>query len=481
MKTSPTQICPAERQTDVAKSTACRGSLWYISLVSLVAALGGLLFGYDTAVISGAIGFMQAHFALNAAATGWTASCTLLGCVVGAGLAGALSDRLGRKKVLILAAILFFASAVGTALPRSLGEFVFFRILCGLAVGAASLTSPMYIAEISPARLRGRMVSVNQFAIVTGMLLVYFVNYFIARQGDPAWNETQGWRWMFGSEALPAVLLLGLLCFVPETPRFLAANQRTNEALRILSRVNGVAEARKELGEINETVAHETATLADLFRPGMRLALIVGATLAVLQQVTGINVFLYYAPEIFKKLGTGSDTALLQTVVVGAVNLLFTLVAIWSVDRAGRKPLMLLGSLGMGCCLVALGLAACFQKTQLWVLGFILGYIASFALAVGPVTWVILSEIFPTRVRGRAMALATVCLWLANFGVSQTFPMMDQNPWLMDRFHHGFPFFVYAVFCAVSILVVWRWVPETKGKSLEAVERFWLQELEKSG
>lgn len=443
-------------------------------LVSLVAALGGLLFGYDTAVISGAIGFMETHFHLSAVQTGWAASCTLLGCVLGAGLAGTMSDHLGRKKVLLSAAVLFFVSAVGTALPRNLTEFVLFRILCGVAVGAASITSPMYIAEISPARMRGRLVSVNQFAIVSGMLLIYFVNYFIARQGDQAWNETAGWRWMFASEAAPAVVLLALLFFVPETPRFLLAKRRGDEALQILTRINGPEDARREMREIEEAIAHETSSLAELFKSGARVVLLIGVALAVLQQITGINVFLYYGPEIFKKLGTGTDTALLQTIIVGSVNLLFTIVAIWTVDRVGRKPLMIVGSLVMAICLGAMGLAACFQKTQLWVLVLILGYIAGFALAVGPVTWVILSEIFPTRIRGRGMAVATVCLWGANFIISQTFPMMDQNPRLLERFHHGFPFFVYGFFCVVTIILVWRAVPETKGKSLEQIEKHWL-------
>ena len=452
-----------------------QGSLLYVTLLSLVAALGGLLFGYDTAVISGAIGFMETHFQLSAVQTGWAASCTLLGCGLGAWLAGTLSDRWGRKNVLILSAVLFFVSAIGTALPANLTQFVIFRIICGLAVGAASITSPMYIAEISPARIRGRMVSVNQFAIVSGMLLVYFANYFIAGLGDPAWNQTTGWRWMFASEAVPAVLLLALLFFVPETPRFLLAKDRPREALRILSRVNGPAAAAQEMREITDAIAHEGAALGDLFKPGARTVLLIGIALAVLQQVTGINVFLYYAPDIFRKLGAHTDAALLQTVIVGAVNLLFTIVAIWTVDRLGRKPLMIFGSLGMGVCLVAIGLAACFEKTEVWVLVFILGYIASFALAVGPVTWVILSEIFPTRIRGRGMAVATVCLWAANFIVSQTFPMMDRNPWLLAWFHHGFPFFLYAAFCAVTIALVWRWVPETKGQSLERIENYWLK------
>ncbi len=469
---APESAAPAGRPPP---ATLVQGSVIYVTFLSLVAALGGLLFGYDTGVISGAIRSMTAHFHLSPAQTGWAAGCTLLGCGLGAWLAGTLSDRWGRRTVLVLSAILFLVSAIGTAIPSNLSQFVIFRIICGLAVGAASITSPMYIAEISPARIRGRMVSVNQFAIVSGMLLVYFVNYLIQRLGDPAWNETTGWRWMFASGAFPAVLLLGSLFFVPETPRFLLATRRVERALAILRRVNGTTAADQELREIADAIAHEGAELRDVFKRGARKVLLIGVGLAVLQQVTGINVILYYAPVFFEKLGAHTGAAMLQMVVVGAVNLLFTIVAIWTVDRLGRKPLMILGSLGMALCLVASGLATCFQKTELWVLVFILGYIASFALAVGPVTWVILSEIFPTRLRGRSMAVATVCLWVANYIVSQTFPMMDSNPLLLAWFHHGFPFFLYAAFCLLTILLVWFWVPETKGQSLEAIESHWIR------
>jgi len=529
------------------------GSTIYVCALALVAALGGLLFGYDTAVISGAIGFLQTHFELDPQLwKGWTAACALIGCAVGAASAGMLSDRLGRKKVLILSAILFLVSALGTAFPRDLTEFIIYRIIGGLGVGAASLTSPMYIAEVSPARIRGRMVSINQFAIVSGMLVVYFVNYFIAGFGGLAdgkiverqvaehgssvdgqvvaklvakyhfevdeqaieqflaqgpnriaagavvgffaehdtvvdqdtiilidggiepWNEARGWRWMFGSETVPALLLLLLMLFVPESPRWLAKQQRRPEALAILTRIGGPEHGRVELADIEDAIAHESGTLGQLLKPGMRMVLIIGVTLAVFQQVTGINVFLYYAPEIFKKMGTGSDAALLQTVLVGAVNLTFTVIAIWTVDRLGRKPLMLIGFSGMGISLSAMGLAAYYQQTAVWVLVFILGYIACFALSVGPVTWVILSEIFPTRIRGRAMAIATVCLWLANFVVTQTFTMMDEDAWLRGRFNGGFPFWVYGVLCVASLVFVWRCVPETKGKSLEEIERGWM-------
>lgn len=547
-------MTPSEANPGNAPAGADGGSMAYVWLLTLVAALGGLLFGYDTAVISGAIGFLQTYFDLDPQLwKGWAAASALIGCAVGAALAGLLSDRLGRKNVLILSAILFLVSALGTAFPRNFVEFIVFRIVGGLGVGAASMTSPMYIAEISPARIRGRMVSINQLAIVSGMLVVYFVNYFIAAygasvdqeaaaryiaahgpalkaefveqfvvehgpnieqdeiaaflagkdgqldsrevvgfldehevmvdraavdlasQGAQPWNVYAGWRWMFGSESIPATLLLLLLFFVPESPRWLIKQGRRAEAMAVLGRVGGSAHATHEAAEIEEALSLETGTVAQLFEPGLRVVLVIGVALAILQQVTGINVFLYYAPEIFKKLGTGTDTALLQTVLVGAVNLTFTVVAIYTVDLWGRKPLMIVGASGMGLSLAALGMAAYLETTEIWVLFFILGYIACFALSVGPVTWVILSEIFPTSIRGRAMAIATVCLWLANYVVTQTFTYMDEHPALVEHFHHAFPFWLYAALCVVQVAFVARFVPETKGRTLEEIERSWLR------
>jgi SP family xylose:H+ symportor-like MFS transporter len=457
-----------------AALTSESGSLTYLVLICLIATLGGLLFGYDTAVISGAIGFLQTHFDLDSTMKGWAASSALLGCVLGVTGAGILGDLFGRRNLLIISALLFLVSAIGTAIPATFTQFVFFRIIGGVGVGTASMASPLYIAEISPASIRGRMVSINQFAIVSGMLIVYFVNYFIAACGDEAWNASAGWRWMFASGALPSVLLLVSLFFVPESPRFLARKGRVGEAESVLVRVGGREHAVRELREIRETLEEESPSLLEAIHPGMLLVLAVGVSLAVLQQVTGINVFLYFAPEIFKRIaGAGVDAALLQTVVVGGVNLLFTIVAIWTVDLLGRKPLMIVGYAGMGLTLVGLGTAAYFEQTRIWVLLFVLGYIACFALAVGPITWVILSEIFPTRIRGVAMSVATFCLWVANFIVSQTFPMMDEHPWLVGTFHHAFPFWLYAVFCGVSIIVVLWFVPETKGQSLEAIEKMW--------
>ena len=453
-----------------------KGNVLFVIGVCLVAALGGLLFGYDTGVINGSLKFVQLKFELSPAMKGFAASIALVACIFGAAFAGALSDRLGRKKVLILSAVLFLISAIGTALPQNLVQFIIFRFIGGLGVGAASMTSPMYIAEISPANIRGRMVSLNQFAIIFGMLIVYFVNYFIAGSGDEVWNTETGWRWMFGSESIPAMLLLVLLFFVPESPRWLIKQNQKTKALEILSKVDGRQYAEKEMQMIEENLSHESGSLSQLFTPGMRIILVIGVVLAVLQQVTGINVFLYFGSEIFEKLGGKTiDAALLQQVIVGAVNLLFTVIAIWMVDKIGRKPLMLIGSVGMGIALFGMGTAGYLQATGMWMLALVLIYIASFALSVGPVTWVILSEIFPTKIRGRAMGIATICLWMANSIVSQTFPMMDENQFLIDKFHHGFPFFIYGAMCVVLVAFVAKVVPETKGKTLEEIEKMWIK------
>lgn len=455
--------------------TRMPGTSRYVVLVCFVATLGGLLFGYDTAVISGAIGFMADHFTLSPAMQGWAAGSALVGCILGAAAAGAASDRFGRRLTLIASAVLFLVSAIGTALPRTLTEFVVFRAIGGIGVGAASMTGPMYIAEIAPARLRGALVSWNQFAIVLGILLSYFVNYFIARGGDTAWNTATGWRWMFGSESLPALAFLGLLLGVPESPRWLAKQGRGTEARRILTRVDGPGHADRELAEIEATLNLETESFSELFHRRWRPVLWIGVSLAVLQQITGINVFLYFAPEILKSVaGATMDTALLQTVLVGVVNMVFTVIAIRKVDRWGRKPLMLAGYAGMAAALFVLGGAAWAGRIQAWILAAILGYIAAFAVSVGPVTWVLLSEIFPNRHRGRAMAIATLCLWTANYLVSQTFPMLDKNEWLVAKFNHGFPFLLYGIFSVIAVLFVWRRVPETKGRSLEEIEKSWI-------
>jgi sugar porter (SP) family MFS transporter len=406
---------------------------------------------------------------------GWAASCALVGCIFGAAFAGTMSDRIGRKKVLLISAVLFLVSALGTALPRNLTEFIFFRFLGGLGVGAASMTSPMYIAEISPARIRGRMVSVNQLAIVSGFLVVYFVNYFIALGRSDEWLVETGWRWMFGSESLPAMALFVLALFVPESPRWLTKQGRNDEATTILTKIDGPEHARVEMKAIGMAIAQESGSITQLFHSGMRIALLIGVVLAFLQQVTGINAVLYYAPEIFKNIGAGTESALLQTVIIGVVNAGFTIVAIWTVDTLGRKPLMLIGATGMGVSLAVIGCAFYFGQSGAWVLAAVLAYIACFASSMGPVFWVIASEIFPTRIRGRAMAVATVVIWVSCYLVSQTFPIMDKNKWLVSKFHHAFSFWLYGIFCVVTVLFVMLFLPETKGKTLEEIERHWVR------
>ncbi|PWJ41911.1 D-xylose transporter XylE [Sediminitomix flava] len=450
----------------------------FIALITCVAALGGLLFGYDTAVISGAIGNLKTFFDLSSAEQGFAASSALGGCILGAGVAGMLSDRIGRRLALIIAGILFFISAVGSAVPDSFTEFIVYRIIGGVGVGIASILSPMYIAEIAPAHLRGRLVAINQFAIIFGMLVVYFVNYYIVLQGDISWNVDTGWRWMFGSEAIPAGLFTFLLITVPESPRWLAMKNKESQALGVLEKIGG--DAKAALNSIQKSLnAEGLVEKVSITAPWALKIVVIGSLISFFQQVTGINVFLYYAPEIFKNLGDGgTDTAMLQTIVVGAVNLLFTVIAIVSVDKFGRKPLLLIGSFGMGVCMIALGTAAYFQNTDVWLLVFVLGYIACFALSLGPVVWVLLSEIFPNSIRAVAMSIAVAVQWISNFIVSQTFPMMMDNQTLQDNFHGGFPFWVYGVMCMVTIVFVWKYVPETKGKSLEDMEALWKGEKE---
>ncbi|MCP4383602.1 MAG: sugar porter family MFS transporter [Hyphomicrobiales bacterium] len=459
--------------TSAASATPDIGRLnWaYIVFLTLVAALGGVLFGYDTAVISGAIVFVQKDFGLSSAAMAWAAASALIGSAFGAAIAGLLSDAIGRKRTLLIAAALFLITSVGAAVSDGLTMLVVYRIVGGVGVGVASIVSPLYIAEIAPARYRGRLVSVNQFALVAGMLLVYSVNYAVASEGGSQWNISIGWRWMFASEAVPAVALLGLVFLVPESPRWLVQHGRGAEALQTLSTISDEKAAAAELDAIVTTADHPTIGWRDLVSGRLRALILVGVGLAVLQQITGINVFLYFAPEIFESVtGAGSDVALLQTVVIGIANLAFTMVAILTVDRVGRRPLMLIGFAGMTVCLTAIGIAVYRQSVDGFLLIFVIGYIASFAVSVGPVTWVLLSEMFPTSIRGFAMGVAATSNWLANFVVSQTFPMMDGNAWLVDRFNHAFPFLLYAAFGLLGMAFVYRFIPETRGHSLEKIE-----------
>jgi sugar porter (SP) family MFS transporter len=467
--------------------TSAKANLGYLVPICLVATLGGLLFGYDTGVISGAIEPLTAKFGLTDFMKGWTSGCVLIGCAVGVLAVGPLSDRFGRRFAMTLAATMFVASALGTALPQQIWVFILFRFIGGLGIGVASISTPMYIAEIAPAELRGRLVAVNQIAIVGGIAATSFINYAIAHsQGDPgqpqvqAWLTETGWRWMFAFGMAPAVLYAVLLCFIPESPRWLVERGREERAMSILTRVGGAGFGNREVESIRAAISAEAGTWAELFSHELRRPLLIGIVLAVLQQVTGINVFLYFGATIFKSLSasTGVDEGLLQQFIISGSGVLFTLVAIATVDKWGRRPLMLVGAAGMGLSLVAMGIMAQAltdpASASGWMLSFILLYIACFSLSLGPVTWVILSEIFPTAVRGRALGLATFFLWMADYAVTQTFPLMDaKGSWFVRHFSHAFPFYTYAAFCVALVLVVWLQVPETKGKSLEEIERWW--------
>ena len=440
----------------------------YVYKVTLVAAVGGLLFGYDTAVIAGAIGFIQKKFDLSAAMVGWVASCVLVGCMLGTAISGILSDRIGRKKVLMISALLFAVSSIGTAIPDDLVWLVFFRVLGGVGVGIASLLGPLYITEIAPPSIRGRLVSINQLGIVTGILIIYFVNAGIAGLYDEYWNINTGWRWMFASGIFPSLIFLILLFFVPESPRWLAKKGNDAAAKSILEKLNDPEEAASEISEIKQSIEREAESLAEIFKPGLRKAMVIGIVLAIFSQVTGINAIMYYAPEIFKSTGDGSASALLQTVLVGAVNVIFTLVAIKYVDRLGRKPLLLIGSAGMAVCLATIGAAFFYGMLQgNLVLIAILMYIAFFAISLGPLTFVVIAEIFPNRTRGRAMSISLFALWAAVFLVSQLFPV------LLELIGSSFTFWIFMSMSVFSYVFVLKVIPETKGKSLEEIERSW--------
>lgn len=468
----------------------------YLLKLTLVATLGGLLFGYDTGVISGTVGSLDDFFVVpknlteNAANAfkGFLVSSALIGCIIGGAFSGIISKRLGRKKGLILAGVLFFISAMGSAAPEflvtTIGEgdhtfstlFIMYRLIGGVGVGLASMLSPLYIAEIAPANIRGKLVSLNQLAIVAGFMIVYFVNYFISRSGgSDEWLNAIGWRYMFASELIPAGLFLFFLFFVPDTPRSLMLKNKPEEALAVLNKVNGPSEAAKILTQIKVSLDQKSS--GKLLSFGW-LVIIIGVLLSIFQQFVGINVVLYYAPEIFKKIDPNTDGALLLTILVGIVNFLFTIIAIKTVDKYGRKPLMMIGAAGMAIAMLSLGFVFYAGATGYLALACMMFYVASFAMSWGPVTWVLLSEIFPNKIRGKAMAVAVAAQWISNYLVSLTFPMMDDNTYLTAQFNNGFAYWIYGLMGVFALLFVWKFVPETKGKSLEEMEELWIDKSE---
>jgi SP family arabinose:H+ symporter-like MFS transporter len=450
------------------RSPTNEGSKGYVLKIALVAALGGLLFGYDTAVISGVIGSLQKKFDLSPLMMGWAASSAIWGCIAGVLVAGFVSDKIGRKKTLAITAVLFLISSVVAAIPQSLTGFIAGRFIGGLGIGAASIISPLYISEVAPAKSRGTLVTMYQLAIVIGINLIYFVNLKIADFGDEQWNTDTGWRYMIASGALPSVLFLVLLFTVPESPRWLISKKRTGDGFKILEKINGTGEASSILNEIENTLGSEKGKFSELFQPGIRIAMLVGVVLALFSQITGINAIIYYAPEIFKSAGFGTDSALLQTVLIGVVNTIFTFVAIGFIDKIGRKKLLLIGVAGMIVCLLGIGICYHFNLMNgPLLLVFILAYIACFASSLGPIPWVIISEIFPTKVRGVAMSVAAVVLWTGVLLITQL------TPWLLENLGGAYTFWLFMLNSIILFIFTWARIPETKQKTLEEIERGW--------
>lgn len=434
----------------------------YVLFISSIAALGGLLFGFDTAVISGTTPFIKPFFNLNDIWLGWTVSSLLFGCIIGVVSAGKPSDIFGRKKTLMVAALLFVVSAFGSALANRLVVFILFRIFGGLGVGIASMLSPMYISEISPPARRGRLVSFNQLAIVIGILLAFISNALLVDTG------ANNWRWMLAVMGVPALLFFIFLFFAPESPRWLVQKGFSDKAYFILEKINGDVAARLELDTIENSIREEedSGTFKEVFSPKMRTILFMGIFLCVFSQITGINSIMYYAPVIFQSIGAGASSAVTQTAIIGGGNLIFTFVAIALIDRLGRKPLLIAGVSGMIISLTSIATAFFLQKTDGYIILFlILMYIASFSASVGAVTWVIVSEIFPNKLRSKAMSISIVSLWMANFLLILVFPLM------LSRLGGAAAFLIFDVMCVLLLLYAIFRVPETKGKSLEELEK----------
>ena len=453
----------------------------YIFGITLVATLGGLLFGYDTAVISGAEKSIEAYLikplGLSSLIHGATVSSALIGCIIGGIISGVFSNRFGRKKTLVIAAVLFFISALGSGYPEAFfftkGEpsmglllmFNFYRVIGGIGVGLASAVSPMYISEIAPADIRGRLVSFNQFAIIFGMLVVYFVNWGIAFGQSIEWINDIGWRYMFASEAIPAALFGILLFLVPETPRYLVLSNRDDKALSVLNKINiDKLRAQTIFSEIKQSIGRATER-SSIFAYG-KVVIIIGILLSVFQQFVGINVALYYAPRIFESMGAAKDASMLQTIIMGFVNVVFTVVAILTVDKWGRKPLLITGSIGMALGMFAISWLSYNEIIGISTLVFIIIYTASFMMSWGPICWVLISEIFPNKIRGQAVAIAVAAQWAANYLISSTYPAMMEYSGALT---YGF----YGLMAVISAIFVWKMVPETKGKSLEEMEKLW--------
>ena len=466
-----------EQHTEIKTSSS------YLYLVCLVAALGGFLFGFDTAVISGTISLVTRDFGLNAISEGWFVSCALLGCIIGVIISGKLSDKFGRKIVLTLSAFLFLTSALGCMYAGDFSTLIAFRLIGGIGIGVASMVSPLYISEFAPSRLRGTMVSLYQLALTIGIVTAYFTNAYLANHSGEIFSGADAekifsreiWRAMLGLGALPALIFLISLLLVPESPRWLLSMGRQDKAEKILIKIDGETAAKKELDVFaSQPITDEAGSLKTLFKPVYRKALWIGLLLPFLSQVCGINAVIYYGPRILEQAGFTLNNALGGQVTIGLVNVVFTFVAIFTVDKWGRKPLLYVGIGGAVISLVIIGLLFHFGvNTGPWILIFILAFIACFAFSFGPVCWVVIGEIFPNGIRGKAMSLATLTLWIGNFFVGQLTPVMLQG------LGSSWTFWIFAICCSPALYLTWKLIPETKGHSLEEIDAYWQKDHQK--
>ena len=450
-----------------AGSQRVRGAIAALIVSTLVSSLAGFLFGYDNIVISGAIGHLSKYYGLQPVAVGWAAGCALIGCLLGSATSGVLADRFGLKPVLYACAACFALSSFGVWMAASFAQYVVWRIIGGVGIGSASIVAPMYIAEIAPASVRGRLVVFYQFGIVAGILGAVYVNMLIERSGSEQWNVEHGWRWMFAAAAVPAIIFARAIAFSKESPRWLMKAGYEQQAQDVLVAINGVPAADAEGAEIRKSLAQEEGGLKELFSGPFRRALLIGFLLAAFSQTSGITCLLSFLPEVFKSAGQRASDAFFQAVLVGIVNLVFTLLAVWLVDRAGRKTLILLGTCMQA---VALGIIASLYwigGAGLGILAGIMAFVAGHAIGNGAVCWVVISEIFPTKVRGAAMSIATTAIWIFAYLANQFFPLMQTR-----LGSHG-TFFLFSAMAAINFLFVLILVPETKGYSLEEISHIW--------
>lgn len=452
----------------------------FIAAICSIGSLGGLLFGFDTAVISGTFSFIEQYFSLNEIEIGWFTSSALIGAIIGALVSGSLSDRFGRKPILIIAAFLFFISALGCTIPNSFIFLIVARIIGGIGVGMASVLAPLYISEFSPPKIRGKLIALYQLSIVIGILLAYLSNWLLlkfSQESTSLFNETdklykifvsEVWRGMFGLEMIPSGLFILLLFLIPESPRWLIKNNNPEKGFNILTKISGKKIAEKEFIEIKNSINKFKGRIADLLRPGLRLALLVGIGLSVFGQFTGVNIIIYYGPTILENAGFKIDGALQFQVAIGLINLIFTILALWKIDRWGRRPLLVYGMFSVFISLIIIAFQFTFDSSQgILIVVMLCIYMASLALSINAVIWVLIGEIFPNRIRGSAMSIVTFTNWGANFLTAFTFP------WYIDKIGMGGGFFTFAGMCLLATIFFNKYVPETKGKTLEEIENFW--------